>query len=514
MRTFNLNLKNWLKIMIPVFALFAIVACGDDDDGGTTPMSTLPTASFSVEVDANDFLSVTTTNVSQNATTYAWDFGDGSGTSTEFEPTYTYAAAGTYTITLTASNAAGESDDITREVVLTNPNSALTLLTGTDPAGKTWKLFREGTSISVGPTADQPTDFFGLTNDGGRPCLYRQEFTFSPDGSYIFNDAGEMWSEFGTFNNVPDCPDAMGEGCFEAIPENMVNSCGDDVSAWLSGTHTFTYDPSTTEGQLTLNGLGAQIGIPKLGTNGEVLTPQNSVTPTRVTITEENGYDLMFVEFDYVPAMTGVYFSFVYVSYDNPADEPELVTAGPPPFGVDLPNTTPMGLFNDFNGAGSIDTIPAASTVEYGVTDPAGSAETVGQFNRTGAEFQELQFQTSPEKFDIDWDNITTVSVDVYFPSTNDYTGTLTKNVIIGLADFSNTQQWFTDQQEYHDFADHAEDEWITFTFNLDSPDFVAKPDNGATPYERDDYDMMYIQLGSGGHFAPGTFFVRNLVFE
>ena len=60
----------------------------------------LPQAAFSYEVDGRDLL---LTNDSQNAASYAWDFGDGAGTSTEADPTYAYGRSGTYTVTLTAS---------------------------------------------------------------------------------------------------------------------------------------------------------------------------------------------------------------------------------------------------------------------------------------------------------------------------------------------------------------------------------------------------------------------------
>lgn len=52
-------------------------------------------------------LTVTFTNMSKEAETYAWEFGDGQ-TSTEKDPVHTYAAAGTYTVKLTAKNKAGE----------------------------------------------------------------------------------------------------------------------------------------------------------------------------------------------------------------------------------------------------------------------------------------------------------------------------------------------------------------------------------------------------------------------
>lgn len=49
-------------------------------------------------------------NLSTNATSYLWDFGDGS-TATDTDPSHSFSSAGTYTVCLTAINAAGCNDD-------------------------------------------------------------------------------------------------------------------------------------------------------------------------------------------------------------------------------------------------------------------------------------------------------------------------------------------------------------------------------------------------------------------
>ena len=48
-------------------------------------------------------------NISEDAKTYLWSFGDGDG-STEINPVKSYAESGTYTVTLKATNEAGASD--------------------------------------------------------------------------------------------------------------------------------------------------------------------------------------------------------------------------------------------------------------------------------------------------------------------------------------------------------------------------------------------------------------------
>jgi len=505
MKKIILNRNKWVKFMIPMFALFFVVGCGDDEMPSGTDA---PIASFQYEVDANEFLKVQFDNFSQNASSYAWDFGDGSN-STEESPSHTYASGGDYSVTLTASNSEGTESKRTVTFTLTDPNSALKLLTG--ETSKTWKLYREGISMSLGPDADNPTQYWsGLLNDGGRPCMYEQEFTFSLDGTYTFDDKGMFWAEFGVFNNVDNCDvNVTDEQCMESTPANLVNACGDDVSAWGSGTHTFDYDPLA--GTLTLTGNGAWIGIPKLTTDGETLTPVNSVT-AQVSIEEMSGFDVMTVVFIH----QDLYWPIRYASYSDTSLEPALQTEVQE-FGEDLPDATPTALGHSFAEAGTstLDTIISGSGITFGVADPAGGSDLVGEFARTDVQFQELRMQTSPVKNDINFSNLTTASVEVYFPSSNNYSGALTKNVIIGLADASKTEMWWTDHQQYEvDGSGFAEDEWITITFDLDSPSFVANSDNGMTPYDRNDYDMVFLNIGSSDHNDTGIFYVRNLSFQ
>ncbi|HEY0740731.1 MAG TPA: PKD domain-containing protein [Chryseosolibacter sp.] len=66
-------------------------------------------------------LTVNFTNRSQYAdpTTYAWEFGAGQGTSTAINPSYTYYEPGIYSVTLSAKNSAGESAQVTKQLIIT-----------------------------------------------------------------------------------------------------------------------------------------------------------------------------------------------------------------------------------------------------------------------------------------------------------------------------------------------------------------------------------------------------------
>jgi PKD repeat protein len=291
-------------IIIGLFAVIAMVSCKDED-----PIED-PIASFQYEISEDNFLQVTFMNFSLNAETYAWNFGDGN-TSAEMNPTHTFAEVGEYTVQLTATNSVGIVANFSETIEIKDPFEALTLLAG--QTSKTWRLYRVGTSMGVGPNVDDPRSWWALENDGKRPCVYNHEFTFNRQGQFIFNDMGAFWGEEAIFA-VP-----QKATCFEATASNMVNSEGADVSAWLSGTHAFEYNPSTN--MVTLTGVGAWMGLPQLTTSGDQITPVASKS-FKITIEEHDGYDLMKVLYVYE---WGVW-EFSYASYSNPALEPEVVS--------------------------------------------------------------------------------------------------------------------------------------------------------------------------------------------
>ncbi len=500
MKTNTFSFFKQSLLLIGVLFMVTFISCKDDD-----PMPD-PVASFQYAISETNFLEVTFTNYSKNATSYSWDFGDNQ-TSTEKDPVHLYAEEGDYTVKLTAKNDDGAIHSYELTITITDPYVAYKLLTG--EVSKTWKLFREGTCMSLGESAENPANWWsGLQNNGSRPCLYFQEITFFFDGTFVFDDKGMFWGEFGVFDGQWNF-----EICFAATPENMVNKDGVDVSAWLSGTHAFTYDPSA--GSATLNGLGAWIGIPKLGTTEYTTVPLSTVT-FKVSITQETGYDLMTVAFDYG---AGGYWKIVYASYSDPSLEPAVETEEEE-YGEDLPNLTPTEMWNTFaapNAFVLLDTAAvypgtglAGNGVNFtiGVTDPAGGATPVGKYDRFG-QYQELQFQM---EYDIQFDNFTTVSLDVYVPSSNDYTGNLTKGISIIIAEASQSPQWWTGHIQYDVNPDDVVlDQWQTWTFQLNSPTSGA---GSYTPFERNDLDFFAISIGGGDHTNTGTFYIRNFKFE
>lgn len=96
----------------------------------TIPVVEAPHAAFSVFQESGPApLVVNFANISSNATTYQWQFGDAANTiSSQFSPSFTYTELGNYIAELTVSNSAGCFDHFSKEirVVIPQINAAIT----------------------------------------------------------------------------------------------------------------------------------------------------------------------------------------------------------------------------------------------------------------------------------------------------------------------------------------------------------------------------------------------------
>lgn len=162
-----------------------------------TPKVEAPKARFTY---AADGLTVTFTNASKDADTYAWDFGDGAVSDLK-DPVHEYAQAGSYTVKLTAKNAGGE-NSMTETIEL---------------VAKAWSIKIDG---NFDDWAEVPADALAesvVSEDASLEELYK--IRFATDADYIY-----FYAEF---NADPEM----------VLPMSIVMNTDDDantgMASWL-----------------------------------------------------------------------------------------------------------------------------------------------------------------------------------------------------------------------------------------------------------------------------------------
>jgi PKD repeat protein len=106
------RLRNTILIALIIFSLGSGI--------GTATPPLLPVANFSTNVSEGQVpLSVQFYDLSENATSIKWDFGNGN--STERNPIYEYLIPGNYTVNMTATNENGTNSKLATITVLELP---------------------------------------------------------------------------------------------------------------------------------------------------------------------------------------------------------------------------------------------------------------------------------------------------------------------------------------------------------------------------------------------------------
>ena len=150
----------------------------------------------------------------------------------------------------------------------------------------TWRLAQIPGALAVGPTQTDYSWWSSSSTDiNSRACLFDDSVTFDANGNFIHYMDGNTWLE-----------------PFQGVTSEQ---CGNPVAPHDgSGPYTFIY----TNNQLTVNGIGAHIGLAKVVNLGEIST--GSPVPSSITyeVTMSSDGDTMTVEIDYT---TG-WWKFVY----------------------------------------------------------------------------------------------------------------------------------------------------------------------------------------------------------
>jgi PKD repeat protein len=304
-----------------VLLVILAASCSEEDTKEPAP---LVEANFNFVVDEDDASTVLFTSTSVGAAAHSWNFDDGSAASTQENPIHSFEP-GTYSVELTVTSEDGRTSSKMKEITVADPQLEVRKLTGA--TSKTWKLVREndgGFPMEVGPQ-NRSTIYWslgGATPSAERPCVFNDEYTFSLDGTFTYETKGDVFADAGEFGPWSD---EIGSVCIDSDDANFVGKDDADLTAWNDGVHSFEYDVAA--GKLTVTGLGAFIGLQKVATNAEVLTPQESVTYNVVKLTDGEDVDTLVIE-----ALHGEanYWRFVLVHYDDESMEPAIPGVDPP----------------------------------------------------------------------------------------------------------------------------------------------------------------------------------------
>ncbi|MDG1440425.1 MAG: fibronectin type III domain-containing protein [Flavobacteriales bacterium] len=157
------------------------------------------------------------------------------------------------------------------------------------PISGTWKLATIPGALKVGPNFNDGSWWSSsLMNLFDRSCHFDDSITFSPNGDYIHHMNGSTFIE--------NWQDGQGDRC--------------DVPVYPhdgSVPATWTYDATTS--QVTLNGLGAHMGLPKVNNSGEISDPANAVSSITYDISFSPNRDTMYSDINFGPG----WWRYIYV---------------------------------------------------------------------------------------------------------------------------------------------------------------------------------------------------------
>jgi len=321
------------------------------------------------------------------------------------------------------------------------------------------------------------------------------------DPPYIYNDFDENQNaEFEGWPNMPlivPNPDASG-----------INTSA-NVAEWTRSTEQWANVYTSLEGQFDFaTGTFFQLKVysPIACTVLLKLEDQNdpniNVQDTAyITLTNEwellnfnfigaatDTYDKIIIFFDFASTDDHLFYFDEVTGPENDAPKPLLALDVQDNFEDDGWGTIDAWFFQDPN----MDTLQTT-------TDPEDSGNTVADYNRSGGfEWANAQFVLD-HRMDLSVRN--EFEMDVYLPSSNDYSGPLTPTAAIKLQNSLLGGNAWTTQTEVKITVDTF-DEWVTLVF-----DFSAIADSV-------NYDQVVIQMGGEGHWVPGQFYFDNLDLE
>lgn len=284
--------KNFKFICLSITALLIAVTFSSCTKEKYADLGATPKIDFTVVPGTNPNY-VTLVNKSTSAVIPYWKVGNSTTNLTGDSAKTNFVFAGTYTITMYGVGHGGI-DSITKSVVIAQSDptacvgTQLGFLAGC--TSKKWKLDPEAGAYKVGDAGPGAGNWWtsGAADVATRACEFNDEYTFSFDanGTFVYDNKGDFFGDGYLGNNTGTCQPSSNYTSVQA--------------PWGSGTFTYTFTQNAGVnklGQLTVNGLGAHIGLQKVRDGGEVTSgPATSITYDILSATHNAaGYDLMQV---------------------------------------------------------------------------------------------------------------------------------------------------------------------------------------------------------------------------
>ena len=168
------------------------------------------------------------------------------------------------------------------------------------PIEGTWKMAPEAGALMVGPAANDGSWWSNSEDDVvTRACYFDDEYVFSADGSFQNVLQDTTWLE--TWQGV------------------AADGCGTPVAPH-DGSNAATWEFDSGAGTVTLDGVGAYLGLPKAWNGGELSDPADAPDSIiyNITLSDNNNTMTLVIE-----CGTGVFWTFKLV-----ADEEAPVLSG------------------------------------------------------------------------------------------------------------------------------------------------------------------------------------------
>jgi len=314
-------------------------------------------------------------------------------------------------------------------------------------------------------------------------------YTFNADGTYNVNWNGDFWGEFGIWAGT-DYNEVNIDIVDGALP---LRADGVDVSDFIKTTQDYVIDENASTIQVI--GSGAHISNPRYKTEQSSHDVGNGITYEIHNTWEDGGTSYMVL----VRPNAG---GFVPVDF---ADE---VSSADISHRFDI----------EGNVGSAVDEVTSSSIIDYGQSIDGVDCT---KYTRTDADGGFTDFKLWSRDADIRFDDCGTYTfskavVDVYVPSSNDFSGALANQLVVKLADESGDDDggeggpgfwccWVTAVQ-----SDLPLDTWTTVTLDFTG----ALDDADANCGIRDDIDLVILEFGGSNHGESGEVYYSNFRFE